>query len=227
MSDEDKLVKAGVEAFLKPVSDLIEKIAGPASEEIGLTLRDHIKVFRFKRQLRLFEQVKEMLDSAGILPQRVPLRLLHPIIEAASIEEDDFVQDKWAALLAGAAAGSAGMHPSFVETLKQLSPIEAIFLDMIWEVESEAQSRRGGQESSHKGKPRYRNAHQATVHALTWGTQRIEEDVSKRITIALQSQNLVRLGLAMPETRVEQWSLTAFGREFVKACRGPEKHAAK
>ena len=61
MADEDKLVKAVVEAALRPFADLLDKLAGPAAKELGLALKDHVRVFRFKRQLRLFERVKEIL----------------------------------------------------------------------------------------------------------------------------------------------------------------------
>ncbi len=59
MADEDKIVKAGVEAALKPFADLLEKLTGPAAEEIGLTVKDHVRVFRFRRQLRLLSALSE------------------------------------------------------------------------------------------------------------------------------------------------------------------------
>src|SRR5438270_2292499 len=98
MADEDKLVKAGVEAALKPFADLLEKLAGPAAEEIGLTLKDHVRVFRLKRRLRLLARVQEMLAGSNLEAHRVPLKILGPIIENATVEDDDDLQDKWAAL---------------------------------------------------------------------------------------------------------------------------------
>src|ERR1700755_3276467 len=100
MEDEDKLVRAGVEAALKPFADMLEKIAGPAAEEFGLTLKDHVRVFRLKRQIRLFKRVEEMLAEAKMEPGRVPFKLLLPMIENASIEENNELQDRWAAMLA-------------------------------------------------------------------------------------------------------------------------------
>src|SRR6202451_2399318 len=132
MADKDKLVKAGVEAALKPFADLLDKLAGPAAEEIGLTLKDHVRVFRLKRQVRLFERVKEMLAESNTEPGRVPFKVLLPIVENASIEENDEVQDMWAGLLANSASGEK-VYPSYVELLKQLSPHEALLLHMVVE----------------------------------------------------------------------------------------------
>jgi len=85
-------LNAGLDAALKPFSDLIMKIAGPAADEIGLTLQDHVRVFRLKRQLRLLERVKEMLADRE--PQRVPLKIIEEIVEHGSVEESDDLQDR-------------------------------------------------------------------------------------------------------------------------------------
>jgi hypothetical protein len=56
MADENKLVKAGVEAALGSFADLLEKLAGPTAEEIGLTLKDHVHAFRLPRQNPTFRK---------------------------------------------------------------------------------------------------------------------------------------------------------------------------
>lgn len=56
-SEDLEVLKTGVEAMtssaFKPVSDLIGLLFGPAAEEAGLMLKDHVRVFRAMRQLRL------------------------------------------------------------------------------------------------------------------------------------------------------------------------------
>ena len=64
MSEEYDLAKAGFDSALAPMIGLIEKIAGPASEEIGLTLRDSVRVFRLKRQVRLFQKTVVRLTQS-------------------------------------------------------------------------------------------------------------------------------------------------------------------
>ena len=133
MSDDADLVKAGVqgtvEGALAPFSDLLRKLAGPGVEELGLTIRDSVRVFRIKRQLRLFERVQHMLNEAGAEPNRVPLKILVPVIEGASLEEDDELQDLWAALLANAAT-SGDARAAYAEVLRQLSRHEVLLLRM-------------------------------------------------------------------------------------------------
>lgn len=100
-------MKAGIEAVtssaMTPVNDLISSLFGPAAREAGLMLQDHIKVYRKEGQFRLYIRTMEKLKALGVTPQRVPLKLLFPIIENASVEEDDDLQDRWASLLANAA----------------------------------------------------------------------------------------------------------------------------
>src|SRR6266496_2812595 len=100
MGGESELVKAGVEglssAAFEGVNDLLQSLFGPAAEEAGLMLKDHVKVFRAERQLRLYERTVRLFQKMGVSPQRVSLRLLFPIVENASLEESDQLQDRWA-----------------------------------------------------------------------------------------------------------------------------------
>jgi hypothetical protein len=138
MPDDAELVKAGtqgiVEGAMKPFSDLIEKLFGPAAEEAGLMFKDSVQHFRVKRQVRLFQRTREMLADAKIEPARVSLKLLSPIIENASNEEDDDLQDIWANLLANAADSEErnGVYPSFPAILKELTAQDAKFLDALF-----------------------------------------------------------------------------------------------
>jgi hypothetical protein len=84
MPDEGELVKSGVQALIQPVADLISKLAGPAAEEIGLTLQDSIRVYRVQRQMRLLQKVSISAQECGFTPGEVPLKLLLPILDNAS-----------------------------------------------------------------------------------------------------------------------------------------------
>jgi hypothetical protein len=130
MPDENELVQSGVKALIQPVADLISKLAGPAAEEIGLTLQDSIRVYRAQRQMKLLQKVSAYARERGFIPREVPLKLLLPILDNASVESDDDLHTAWAALLANAANPSihGRILPCFVEILKQLSKGEAIFL---------------------------------------------------------------------------------------------------
>jgi abortive infection alpha-like protein len=225
MADEDKLVKAGVEAALKPFADLLEKLAGPTAEEIGLTFKDHVRVFRLKRQLRLFQRTKEMLQEAGIEPKHVSLKILGPIVESASLEENDSLQDKWAALLATAASADEDeqVHPSFVEVLKQLSALDSQFLDCIFSKRHQKGPRGQGkvydQEVIEAMFPELIEVKDRDVHRLHVSA------IRKQFEVSGLHVNLERLGLVKIE-RIKEvfwYEITRFGKVFVGACESPKK----
>jgi hypothetical protein len=112
------------------------KIASPPAEEFGLFLGDEVRFYRFKKQVKLLTDAQEILKQAGVDPKKVPLKTLFPILEGASLEEDESMSARWAALLATAAnpKSTITVQPSFPEILKQLSPLEAKILDLIFDM---------------------------------------------------------------------------------------------
>src|SRR5450759_499243 len=126
MSDDTELVKAAsqgiVEGAFKPFSDLIQSLFGPAASEAGLMLQDHVHHFRVRRQVRLFDGTAARLKEAGIEAKQVPLKLLAPIIDGASVEENDDLHDIWSNLLANAAdprTDTRHVLPSFPNVLRE------------------------------------------------------------------------------------------------------------
>jgi hypothetical protein len=107
-----------------------KRVIGPSMDEIGERLRGRLK--------RLFDKAEPMVVNAGITPdavEAVPLKLLLPILEGASVEEDETLHDMWAALLANAASGEYinKVRPGFVAILKQMAPDEAFLLSRIYD----------------------------------------------------------------------------------------------
>jgi hypothetical protein len=127
----DEVFGAGkaLDKILDPIADIIKKVAGPAAEEVGLTVQDSIKVYRAKRQYRLFEKVRKFVDKAGYDPKRIPLKILLPSLDYASVEEDDDLHTMWAALLANTARPNSEDIPTyFPDILRQLSSNDARLL---------------------------------------------------------------------------------------------------
>jgi hypothetical protein len=71
------------------------------------------------------------LVAVGRTTQPVEEKLLLPLVQAASLESDPSLADKWAALLANAAdpARYSGVQPGFIEVLRQLTPTDAQVLE--------------------------------------------------------------------------------------------------
>jgi hypothetical protein len=98
-------------------------------------LKDHVRVFRAMRQFRLLSRTAEKLKEMGVTPQQVPLKLLFPIVENASIEESDELQDRWANLLARAAdpKEASKFIVAFPAMLRELSQRHVKFLDALYD----------------------------------------------------------------------------------------------
>ena len=75
-----------------------------------------------------------MLNDAGRDAAAVPGRVLLPLLEAASLEDDQQLRRMWSTLLANAADSTrpGDMLPSFVSILSELSPVEALILENLY-----------------------------------------------------------------------------------------------
>jgi hypothetical protein len=80
----------------KFVSDLIHE---PSKIVVDI-LADRLKYVRWQRQIRLLERMKKIIRDKNLSVDiiSVPPKIALPIIENASLEEDDYLQDMWANL---------------------------------------------------------------------------------------------------------------------------------
>jgi Abortive infection alpha len=139
MPDEKDLVKAGVKGAVEGIAeglgfrDLVQQFLGPFASEVGTGLGYVGTVLRVKLGVQMMQRAKEMLTKAGIQPAIVAPKLFLPLLENASLEEEQRLQECWAALLANAARPDIHIKltPSYIEILKQLSPPEVRFLQSL------------------------------------------------------------------------------------------------
>lgn len=111
--------------------DFIEKIiAAPLMEGTGI-FTDKVKYWRFKNQVNIITKAREYLKNKGIeIPKKLPIKDVTTLLEYASFEEDEIMQDSWAKLLANA------MNPKnqfntchlFSQVLNQISVNELYLL---------------------------------------------------------------------------------------------------
>src|SRR5262249_41102811 len=98
-------------------------------EEIGGMWQDRLKVRRLKRQIELLKKVQKLIDDSGFEPQYVKDSISIPLLTSATLEDNQTLQDKWAALLANAANPATGVHPAFIRILESMGPLDAAVLD--------------------------------------------------------------------------------------------------
>jgi hypothetical protein len=132
-----ELLKGGaaVAGALK-FTDVIKAMLGPATAEIAERFRDDVRLYRFGRQLACLKKAEQMAKDAGFTPKAVPIKLLFPLLEGASLEENEDLHTMWAALLANAASATKGemVRPGFIAILKQMAPDEVVLLKGIVEL---------------------------------------------------------------------------------------------
>ncbi|MEI7375661.1 Abi-alpha family protein [Dickeya chrysanthemi] len=190
-------------------------ISGPLEQGIGI-YEDKLKFIRYERQLRLMKRTEELSAEYGLeLPSRaLPIKIAIPIFQAASMEEDDYLQDKWASLLINASNAEIKREIKrvHISILENLSTLDVLVLDQI-----------------------YSDNDDSVVEVYTkYLPQRIEAGMAENIMekmqdgpseIVLSLANLARLGCIDPSPTYgggpsfDVVTKTALGRDFIDACR--------
>ncbi|PRX56800.1 uncharacterized protein DUF4393 [Flagellimonas meridianipacifica] len=96
---------------------------------------DKVKYWRFKNQVNIITKAKEYLKSKGIeTPKKISIKDVTTLLEHASFEEDEIMQDSWAKLLANTMNPNNQFDTSniFIQILNQLSVNEVYILHFIY-----------------------------------------------------------------------------------------------
>ena len=215
---------AGALAAAIPFTAIVKRMLGPAADEIAEMWRDQVRVYRYGRQLKLLDKAERMAADAGFTPQPVPPKILFPLLEGASFEENEDLHDMWAALLANASSpDSSEIRPGFIATLKQLSRDEAQLLNWTFDFASSKDEldvpidfSEFAQAYSQLGFP--------IETEWTLGPVRCPP-TSKGREVYSCLYGLQAAGLVLHRddlVGIDYFSLTARGYQFVAACRPPK-----
>lgn len=138
-----KATQKGLEVGEK-VGGFFAKVLGEPIETAAGILGDKLKFMRWERQVRLVDRVEEINQKKGISGREVPVppKLAIPIIENASLEENDFLQDLWVKLLSSSQGEdtSGSVRAAFIDIIKQLEVIDVKLLSLIFNSYSKAVS---------------------------------------------------------------------------------------
>jgi len=137
MSDEPQepgtdLVRQLTEEASAEVGAFIGTVFGSASIEADRLIGDRVGWWRWKQSIKLAKKAKALLDKEGLAAQEVPLRTSVPLMEQASLAEEQDLVDRWAALLANAASRTVDVPPSFANVLAEIESTAARLLDCIF-----------------------------------------------------------------------------------------------
>ncbi len=190
-------------------------ISGPLEQGMGI-FEDKLKYMRWERQMRLMERASEYMTSIGMeSPTKpIPLKLAIPLLEAASLEDDDYLQDMWAKLLVNSSIEGSpiDLNRSYIDILERLSHLEANILSVIYALP----------EDELKNKSILTGNLPDSIEIKDENDKKEPMQPSKEVTFALA--NLARLGcISLPTTwgGGEIFSTiypAVMGRSLVEAC---------
>ena len=195
-----------------PLADILKRICAPAADLLGVKMKERVE--------RCFEKTVKMTQDAGITPEGVAPKLLIPILQAASLEENEDLHTMWAALLSNAASpeGADLVRPEFIAILKHMSPDEAVMLKwmldqlptMAWKADVPH--------------PDFRDAYAKLFgHSKTVGRQVSSADDPRWRTCVggLEAATLIeKTGKAGADRY--GYTLTWYGYEFITTCQPPK-----
>lgn len=204
-----------------PFTGIVKRMLGPAADELAEMWRDQVRLYRYERQLKCVQKAEKMAQEAGFVPQAVPPKLLFPLLEGASMEDDENLHDMWAALLANAASPDyrGKVRPAFIAVLKQMAPDEAVLLNRI--------------DESVRSYPLDETELMKAYVALGFGPRDckpIYEQLSESASFverfeacrdSLEAAQLIRRS-DEPFNEDRKHGLSSFGAAFLKICRPPK-----
>jgi hypothetical protein len=127
------VVLAGALQIAKQAQEFIAAAAGHPGETIG-TILGNITHRRLENLESVGNRAHLILLNIGVTAGEARLNVLQPALEAASLEEDATMQERWANLLANAAdpRHQNEVAPTFPIILKELTSREVKFLDALY-----------------------------------------------------------------------------------------------
>ncbi|MCY3777752.1 MAG: Abi-alpha family protein [Candidatus Aminicenantes bacterium] len=133
------------------VPGFFQRVLGPVANELGQLLSDHVRAYRTKNLLSISEKFDRICDERGIrYTEIVPLALSIglPLLNKASYQDDDYLQERWAHLIAsevdpeGNHIDGFSLDISYVEIMHQMSKLDCEVLEFV--VENGIQGRKDG-----------------------------------------------------------------------------------
>ena len=122
MSKEIDLKSSTIDKGLELIKDFVDKLITPAIEEAGLLFSDRIRFIRFKQQVKILSLAKHYAEQKNINVKSIPVKILVPLLENASLEENEEMQDKWAKMITNMADSETNLQNQiFPYLLSQIS----------------------------------------------------------------------------------------------------------
>ena len=148
MSDELEIMseeRRAAQVVARPVGETIDLardfggfiakfVSGPLEQGMGI-FEDRLRYMRWERQVRLMQRVQTIMEELGehSPTKPIPLKLAVPLFQAATLEDDDYLQDMWAKLLVNSSVSKQGieLRRAYIDILERMSHLEALILEKL------------------------------------------------------------------------------------------------
>ncbi len=142
MSNKIDISSTAVEKGIDLAKDFLDKLIIPAVEETGLLLKDKVTLWKFKNQVKMLHKAKFYCEKYNLSPKTISLKLLCPLLDYSSLEEDEELQDKWAILLTNMVDSEQNIENHVLPyILSQISSNEFSFLEDVFDYKVAKQSK--------------------------------------------------------------------------------------
>jgi hypothetical protein len=199
-------------------------IGGPLEQAVGI-FEDKLKYIRWERQQRLFKRAQEFIDNEGTnITRPLPIKHAIPLLSAASLEEDNYLQDIWARLLVNFTIETSSVEATrtYIDILERLSSLEVKIIHTVYINDYSSMH--------HNGVATRELPDKAIVlpekpDPDTWEALKIEPSEDIKLALA----NLDRLGIVSVGRTMKGGQLfgvlipTLLGQAFFEACTLPSE----
>lgn len=202
----------------------LKTLLEPTVKDLGELLRDQLNGYLGQNRRATLERGEAFVKHQGREPHAIPLRVLLPILDRCGFEDNEFLRDRWAALLASASTAAEQdeeVPPAFANILAQLTPDTARVLEVLADTQIE------------EGRFGITAGQLADKLALGDNARFTEQHVLFCLDLALGAGLVDRepaLIVIEDEVRMTDGrdvQLSHLGRRFVRACRPPHPKREK
>ena len=142
MDDSYKALALVAPEIAKSIKEFALKIFGPGAEQVGMIVGDWARLWRLNNLISINGKWERICREKGIDPadgRHLSFAVGLPLLEKASYHDDDFLQERWAHLIASSlcsddrAASDFSLEITYIEILNQLSRLDCEVLEFIVE----------------------------------------------------------------------------------------------
>lgn len=123
-----------LDTALEAAKHFVQTVITPPLEQVGGLLADNVRYWRLNNQINIVVKAENLLKERGIKTKKISLKVMAPLLEECSLEDDENLQQKWAALLANTVSENSTVKTNiFTNTLKEMTVEDAEVFQAIFE----------------------------------------------------------------------------------------------